>query len=93
MARDVVFEDMEEQAHYTLENQGGSTREVDEAALEDYLEQMFDDPNQFIILTPPAAQNGVRYIQARRQSGGQIEAEIKADPRWEKWGRACKRSQ
>ncbi len=24
---------------------------------------------------------------------GQIEAEIKADPRWEKWGRACKRSQ
>ena len=69
MARDVVFEDMEEQAYYTLENQGGSTREVDEAALEDYLEQMFDDPNQFIILTPPAAQNGVRYIQARRQSG------------------------
>ena len=76
MARDVVFEDMEEQAHYTLENQDGSTREVDEAALEDYLEQMFDDPDQFIILTPPAAQNGVRYIQARRQSGGQIEAEI-----------------
>lgn len=75
MARDVLFQETPKQDFYTLENQDGSTGDVDEGAVEDYLEQMLHDPDQFVILTPPAAQNGVRFVQARRQEE-QIEVEI-----------------
>lgn len=75
MARDVLFQETPEQDFYALENQDGATRDADWEAVEEYLEAMFDDPDQFVILTPPAAQNGVRFAQARRQEE-QIEVEI-----------------
>lgn len=78
MAKDVIFKDVEEQDCYTLENQQGSTRQVDERVLEDYLKMIFDDPDQFIILTPPKARKGIRYIQARMDAEGQFEVELAA---------------
>ncbi len=77
MAKDVIFRDVKEQSYYRLENQDGGTREVDEAAVEEYLEAIFDDPDQFIILTPPKAQKGIRFIQARQDNDDrQIEVEL-----------------
>lgn len=76
MAKDMIFKDVEEQDFYTLENQQGSTRQVDEQTLDQYLELMFEDLDQFIILTPPCAQRGIRYLQARLDQDGQVEVEL-----------------
>lgn len=76
MAKDIIFKDVEEQDFYTLENQQGGTRQVDERVLEDYLKMIFDDPDQFIILTPPKARKGIRYIQARMNQDGRFEVEL-----------------
>ncbi len=75
-----VFETTPERDYYLLENQDGKTTEVTELDLEEYLEELFDDPDQFVTLTPPKAQNGIRFIQAciheKEEGDNKIEVEL-----------------
>lgn len=70
-----VFENMKEQDYFTLENQNGSVQDARDIDIEDYLEIMFADPEQFAVLTAPKAKNKVRYVQACIQ-GDQIEVQL-----------------
>ena len=63
--KEVVFENVEPPQKFTLENQDGELTDVMDIDVEDYLEDMFDSPDQFVILTAPKPQYKVRYIQAR----------------------------
>lgn len=69
------FENVGKQEKFTLENQNGRTENFRDVDIEDYLADMFADPDQFVILTAPEPQNKVRYIQACVQEEG-IEVEL-----------------
>ena len=61
---EMVFGSTPEQSYYLLENQDGKTTHVTESEIGEYLEELFITPDQFVTLTPPKAQNGIRFIQA-----------------------------
>ena len=65
MGKDMVFENVGEQSTFTLENQDGMTENFRDVDIEDYLADMFEDPDQFVVLTAPEPQHKVRYVQAR----------------------------
>ena len=71
----MVFENVARQSNFTLENQNGKTENFRDVDIEDYLADMFDDPDQFVILTAPQPQHKVRYVQACVQDEG-IEVEL-----------------
>ncbi|MCI8627190.1 MAG: hypothetical protein HFI40_13125 [Lachnospiraceae bacterium] len=75
-----VFQTTPERDYYLLENQDGKTTEVNEETIGDYLEELFDDPEQFVTLTPPKSQNGIRFIQAcldkNKNEGNYVEVEL-----------------
>lgn len=47
-----------------LENQNGTITDPTKQDVKDYLQGMFQDPDQFITLTHAKAKYGVRYVQA-----------------------------
>ncbi len=73
--KEVVFEKAKPQLGFTLENQEGKLTDIRDIDIEEYLEDMFVSPDQFVILTAPQAQNKVRYVQACTHDG-EIEVEI-----------------
>ena len=75
MGKDMVFENIAKQSKFTLENQNGKTENFRDVDIEDYLADMFGDPDQFVILTAPEPRNRVRYVQACVQDEG-IEVEL-----------------
>lgn len=70
-----VFEIVKPQDRFTLENQNGVIRNFRDIDIEDYLENMFLSPDQFVILTSPKARNKVRYVQACMQKEN-VEVEL-----------------
>ena len=73
--KEVIFQNVSPQQEFTLENQEGKLTDIRDIDIEDYLEDMFDSPDQFVTLTAPEAQNKVRYVQACTHDGD-IEVEI-----------------
>lgn len=71
----VVFEKTENQNGFTLRNQEKMLEEFSEEEIEQYLGNMFISPEQFVVLTAPAAQNKVRYVQACMQKES-VEVEL-----------------
>ena len=70
-----VFQTVEKQNGFKLENQNGALREFRDVDIEDYLEDMFASPEQFVTLTAPEALRGVRFVQACVQKDD-IEVEL-----------------
>lgn len=73
--KEVIFQNVNPQQGFTLENQEGKLTDIRDIDIEDYLQDMFDSPDEFVILTAPEAQNQVRYVQACTRDGD-IEVEI-----------------
>lgn len=61
---DVTFSTLPPQPAFTLDNQDGPCRNVTEATIREYLQLLTEDPDQFVVLTAPAMQNNMRFIQA-----------------------------
>jgi len=76
--KEVLFKKVSPQQGFTLENQEGKSADIRDIDIEGYLEDMFDSPDQFVVLTAPEVQNGVRYVQACTHDGD-IEVEIGAE--------------
>ncbi len=72
---EMVFETVEPQDGFKLENQNGAIKAFRDIDIEDYLEDMFLSPDQFVILTAPEAQYKVRYVQACMQKEN-VEVEL-----------------
>ena len=60
----VVFKTVESQTSFTLRNQDGELSNVRRPNIDSYLKDLFETPEQFVILTSPRTQNGIRYVQA-----------------------------
>lgn len=73
--KEVVFEKVKPQQGFTLENQDRKLTDIREIDIEDYLEDMFHSPDQFVVLTAPQPQNKVRFVQAVIDDG-KIEVEL-----------------
>lgn len=73
--KEVVFEKVKPQQSFTLENQGKKMKDIKEADIKDYLEELFYSEDEFVILTAPKAQNSVRYVQACIY-GREVEVEL-----------------
>ena len=73
--KEVVFQNVKSQQGFTLECQEGKLTDFRHTKIEDYLEDMFDSDNQFVILTAPVPQCNVRYVQACIHDDG-IEVEL-----------------
>lgn len=67
MGKEIIFEKVERQNAFTLENQNGKIQNIRDIDIESYLEDMFVSPDQFVILTAPKAQHNVRFVQACMQ--------------------------
>lgn len=74
-SKEVVFKKVDRQDGFKLENQNGALRSFREIDIEDYLEEMFASPEQFVTLTAPEAQNQIRFVQACLQ-GDKVEVEL-----------------
>lgn len=75
MSTQATFKSVPEQNGFSLENQERKMNDVRDIDIEDYLEDMFDSPDQFVILTSPGVQNSIRYVQARMQDN-KVEVEL-----------------
>ncbi len=72
---DVKFEKVAPQNEIRLENQNGVIKNCSRQDVEEYIQMMFDDGDQFITLSIPSARYGIRYIQACRADKG-IDVEL-----------------
>lgn len=63
---------------YILENQNGKLHNFTDADISNYLEEMFINPEQFVSLTAPMPQNGLRFIQAAL-NGNDVELQLGLD--------------
>lgn len=63
---------------YILENQNGKLSKFTDADISNYLEEMFINPGQFVSLTAPKPQNGLRFIQAA-MNGNDAELQLGLD--------------
>lgn len=70
-----VFQTVGKQDGFKLENQNGALRTFRDADIENYLENMFASPEQFVTLTAPEALHKVRFVQACVQKDA-IEVEL-----------------
>ncbi len=61
---DVTFGKVEPLKERKLENQDRTVTDCSRQQVEEFLGDMFDDADQFVILTVPEARYGVRYVQA-----------------------------
>lgn len=73
--KEVVFQKVKSPQGFTLENQDRKLTDFRDVDLEDYLEDLYVTPDQFLILTAPELQHQVRYIQACTHDG-QVEVEL-----------------
>lgn len=73
--KEVVFQKVTSPQGFTLENQDRKLTDFRDVDLEDYLEDLYVTPDQFLILTAPELQHQVRYIQACTHDG-QVEVEL-----------------
>ena len=73
--KEVIFQKVSPQQGFTLENQERKLADIRDIDVEDYLEDMFDSPDDFVILTATEAQNKIRYVQACTHDGD-IEVEL-----------------
>lgn len=71
----VVFKKVESQSGFTLENQEGKLTDFGDIDIEEYLEDLFVMPDQFVTLTAPEPRNKVRFVQACTHDG-EIEVEL-----------------
>ncbi len=63
---------------YILENQNGKLHSFSDADITNYLEEMFINPEQFVTLSAPKPQNGLRFIQAA-MTGDDVELQLGLD--------------
>ena len=63
---------------YILENQNGKLSKFTDADISNYLEEMFINPEQFVSLTAPMPQKGLRFIQAA-MNGNDVELQLGLD--------------
>ncbi len=76
-AAKMVFENTPKQDGYTLRNQEQTLRNFGVEEMEDYLEDVYHTPDQFLTLTSPEAQNKVRYVQTcYNNEKDEIEVEL-----------------
>jgi len=73
--KEVVFEKVKPQQGFTLRNQENELTDIEDIDIEEYLEDMFVTPDQFVVLAAPQAQNNVRFVQACTHDG-EVEVEI-----------------
>ena len=73
--KEVVFQKVKSPQGFTLENQDRKLTDFRDVDLEEYLEDLYVTPDQFLILTAPELQHQVRYIQACTHDG-QVEVEL-----------------
>lgn len=59
-----TFQNVGRMESFKLENQNGALFSFNDADIEFLIDDMLEDPDQFVILTAPAAVNKVRYVQA-----------------------------
>lgn len=71
----VIFQNVGKQQGFTLENQDRKLSDFTDTDIDDYLYDMFDSSDQFVILTAPEPQGKVRYIQSCTHDG-EIEVEL-----------------
>lgn len=69
---DVTFSPIPPQPTFTLDNQDGPCSDVTEIMILDYLQCLKEDPDQFVVLTAPAIQNNIRFVQACTISEGYV---------------------
>lgn len=73
--KEVVFQKVKSQQGFTLENQDRKLTDFRDVDIEEYLDDMFVTPDQFVILTAPKPQHKVRYVQACTHDG-EVEVEL-----------------
>ena len=73
--KEVIFRKEEAHQGYTLRNQEKELSDFRDADIRDFLADMFDTPDQFVVLAAPRAQYKVRFVQACTHEGA-IEIEI-----------------
>ena len=62
--KEMIFKKVEPHEGFRLRNQENELTDFGDIDIEYYLEDMFDSPDQFVVLTAPKAQYKVRYVQA-----------------------------
>lgn len=67
---DVRFEKVAPQNTMKLENQNGVIENCSCPDMEEFIEMMLEDPEQFITLSLPSARYGIRFVQAGRTVKG-----------------------
>lgn len=73
----MVFKNMEEGTTFTLRNQDRELMNFGKEEIEDFLDDLFVTPDQFVVLTAPKAQGQqIRYVQACVHDDGEIETEL-----------------
>jgi len=72
---DVKFEKVAPQNAIKLENQNGVIENCSCPDMEEFLQMMFDDVEQFVTLSVPNARYGIRFVQACRVDKG-IDVEL-----------------
>ncbi len=72
---EVVFKKVERQQTFTLRQQERELTDFEDTDIADFLDDMLTGPDEFIVLTAPRAQEGVRYVQACANDGI-IEVEL-----------------
>lgn len=69
--KEVVFQNVDRQEGFTLRNQERELYDFEESDIESYLDDMLITPEQFVVLTAPAAQNQIRFVQATVHPNGE----------------------
>ena len=73
----MVFQNIEEGRTFTLRNQDREQMDFGKEEIEEFLDDMFVTPDQFVVLTAPKAQGQqIRYVQACIHDDGGIEVEL-----------------
>lgn len=72
---EISFKNVEEQQGFTLSQQERELTDFQETDIADFLDDMLDEPDEFIVLTAPRARDSVRYVQAC-VNDGTIEVEL-----------------
>lgn len=73
--KEVIFNKVELRQGFMLRNQENKLTDFSDVDIEDYLEDMFVSPDDFVVLTASEAQYKVRYVQACIHDSG-IEVEL-----------------
>lgn len=73
----MIFKNMEEGTTFTLRNQDRELQAFGKEEIEEFLDDLFVTPDQFVVLTAPKAQGQqIRYVQSCVHDDGGIEVEL-----------------